>query len=301
MPIATTSPVETLRDRVPPSCTAWRPTSWTVRYGGGQPVGDRVAVPHDAAGRLQHADEEHQTGVLDQLAGVAVGNAQVDRAPDHGGHHGLRAHPRDAEEHAHHERAPLALPEPPQQPARRPVVSDAGVMKGQDAHLSTLGRRRSRSERFSAGWRGGAVGVLVRWLRSRAARRGVSKPLDRVRSPGSVVEEPSRQARRLETTGSGGGVLVRWLRSRAARRGVSKPLVRVQRSLLNDRGCRVSSVPVKQQRPGTFAGGVPVKVPGRRRTAGPAGRRSRRLPPPEPGRRRSSRWRGAWRPRPPPR
>ncbi len=31
VPIATTSPVETLRGSVPPSCTAWRPTSWTVR------------------------------------------------------------------------------------------------------------------------------------------------------------------------------------------------------------------------------------------------------------------------------
>ena len=123
--------------------------------GGGEPVGDRVAVPHDAAGRLHQADEEHQAGVLDQLAGVAVGNAHVDRPPDHGGHHGLAAHPRDAEEHPHRERAPLALPEPPQQPARRPVVGDAGVIKGQDAHLSTLGTRGFRSERFSAG--GGVV------------------------------------------------------------------------------------------------------------------------------------------------
>ena len=31
VPIATTSPVDTLRGRVPPRCTAWRPTSWTVR------------------------------------------------------------------------------------------------------------------------------------------------------------------------------------------------------------------------------------------------------------------------------
>ena len=32
VPIATTSPVETLRGRVPPRWTAWRPTSCTVRY-----------------------------------------------------------------------------------------------------------------------------------------------------------------------------------------------------------------------------------------------------------------------------
>ena len=31
VPIATTSPVETLRGRVPPSRTDWRPTSWTTR------------------------------------------------------------------------------------------------------------------------------------------------------------------------------------------------------------------------------------------------------------------------------
>ena len=32
VPIATTSPVETLRGSVPPRCTVWRETSWTVRY-----------------------------------------------------------------------------------------------------------------------------------------------------------------------------------------------------------------------------------------------------------------------------
>ena len=31
VPMATTSPVDTLRGRVPPRVTAWRPTSWTVR------------------------------------------------------------------------------------------------------------------------------------------------------------------------------------------------------------------------------------------------------------------------------
>ena len=31
VPIATTSPVETRRGRVPPRRTTWRPTSWTVR------------------------------------------------------------------------------------------------------------------------------------------------------------------------------------------------------------------------------------------------------------------------------
>ena len=32
VPIATTSPVDTLRDRAPPRWVAWRPTSCTVRY-----------------------------------------------------------------------------------------------------------------------------------------------------------------------------------------------------------------------------------------------------------------------------
>ena len=31
VPMATTSPVETLRGSVPPRCTVCRPTSWTVR------------------------------------------------------------------------------------------------------------------------------------------------------------------------------------------------------------------------------------------------------------------------------
>ena len=80
---------------------------------------------------------------------VAIGDAEVDRPPDHRGHHGLRAHPRDAEDHAHREGAPLTPSQPPQQSARRPVVGDAGVFQGQDAHLSTLGTRSLRSERFS--------------------------------------------------------------------------------------------------------------------------------------------------------
>ena len=106
--------------------------------GRGQPVGDGVAVPDDAGRRLDEPDREHQPGVLQQLLGVLRRHAFVDRATDHGRQHGLRAHPGDAEQHPQQQGVPLPLRQPPQQPPRRPVVGDAGMVEGEVAHRLTL-------------------------------------------------------------------------------------------------------------------------------------------------------------------
>jgi hypothetical protein len=100
----------------------------------GQPVGDREPVPHDAADRLEQPDREHDAGVHDQRLAVLGGDPAVDRATDHGGHHGLRAHPDDAAGHPEHESVPLAPGNPPQEPRRRPDVRRSGMVEGEAAH-----------------------------------------------------------------------------------------------------------------------------------------------------------------------
>ena len=74
------------------------------------------------------------SGVLQQLGGVLRRDTVVDRAADDGGHHGLRAHPDDAEDHPDDEGAPLAPGHPPQERTRRPVDRRTGVVEGEFAH-----------------------------------------------------------------------------------------------------------------------------------------------------------------------
>ena len=134
VPIATTSPVETLRGSVPPRCTVCRVTSWTVRYAAVSQLvtANRCRMMPLAA--WTRPISSRTTAHMSSWSPVLGGDAAVDGAADHGRHHRLRAHPDDAEEHPADEGAPLAPGHPPQEAPRRPVVGGAGVVEGEVAH-----------------------------------------------------------------------------------------------------------------------------------------------------------------------
>ncbi len=120
--------------------------------GRDQPVGDREPVPHDAGwppgpGRSRTARRPTST----QLARVSLAaTPSVDGAADHGRHHGLRAHPDDAEEHAPDEGAPLAARHPPQEPPRATgAPAYRGGRGGVGAPAPRYGCGTPRRESFS--------------------------------------------------------------------------------------------------------------------------------------------------------
>ena len=100
--------------------------------GRGQPVGDREPVPHDAADRLHQPDARASppADISSAWLSLAATPRSIAR-PMHGRHHGLAAHPDDAEEHPHRPGCATAPGHPPQEPPRRPVVGGAGVVEGQ--------------------------------------------------------------------------------------------------------------------------------------------------------------------------
>ena len=121
VPIATTSPVDTLRGRVPPRCDGLSADQLDDAVGRDQPVGDCEPVSHDPADRL-HAGRSRTSPAAHFSSSlvVLVGDAAVDRAPDaRPASRPALAHPDDAEEHAAEEGAPLALRHPPEEPPRR--------------------------------------------------------------------------------------------------------------------------------------------------------------------------------------
>ena len=130
VPIATTSPVETLRGSVAPRLHALPADELHGAVGGDQPVRHREPVPHDAAGRLHAARWPAAARPRPAAPGVAVGHPAVDRATDHGGHHGLAAHPHDAEEHPQRPGSPLLLGHPQQQPAGERWSASPGWSRG---------------------------------------------------------------------------------------------------------------------------------------------------------------------------
>ncbi len=138
VPIATTSPVDTLRGRVPPRWTVCRPTSWTMRYAAVSQFVTAKRCRMIPLAAWTRPIEQHHQGVLHELAGVLGGHAAVDRAADHGRHHRLRAHPDDAEEHPQEKGVPLAPRDPPQELPGRPVIRRTGMVEGELAHYPTL-------------------------------------------------------------------------------------------------------------------------------------------------------------------
>ena len=172
VPIATTSPVETLRGRRPAEVDRVPAHQLHGAVGRGEPVGHGEPVPHDAGDGLHDADRQHHAGPDQQLLAVLGRDAAVDRQTDDGGHHGLAAHPGDPEGHPAEEGPPLSLGHPPQVPTRGPVIGRSGVVEGELAHSPHGTDRHARDTNRYLREMAHNGGVMIRPVELSAIRAG---------------------------------------------------------------------------------------------------------------------------------
>ena len=99
----------------------------------GHAIDDGVAAK-DREKLLEWAAVLFGIGLVQTAAGIAARDAVVDGAAQDRGHHGLAAHPDDAERHPAQQRAPLAPRQPPEERPRRPVHRRPGVVEREAAH-----------------------------------------------------------------------------------------------------------------------------------------------------------------------
>ena len=93
VPIATTSPVDTCAGRVRAEPDGLPGDDLDGPVGGGQPVGDREPVPHDAGDAWTSPTPSRTPAHVPAPAGVLGRDAVVDGLADDRGHHRLGDHP----------------------------------------------------------------------------------------------------------------------------------------------------------------------------------------------------------------